>query len=206
MQVSENRRQIRELMDEVVQILYNLADLTWGHEDTFRRPKLLTALENLKIEMLYVHCECNKISAVQPPGFHGVRSRFKAWRKRDDLEAKIGCLKERVSKCYTQFTAFSVARIEHNTLRIEQTAIINHVENQVKARRLEGMMAQVLLETPFGQNVMNRTVEIISADPTHSSLESQYMSAQTMGLITLLEGLLISGKLVLNGPSFHSYL
>ncbi|KAJ7891229.1 hypothetical protein B0H14DRAFT_1070757 [Mycena olivaceomarginata] len=152
--------------------------------------------------MLYVHCECNKISAVQPPGFHGVRSRFKAWRKRDDLEAKIGCLKERVSKCYTQFTAFSVARIEHNTLRIEQTAIINHVENQVKVRRLEGMMAQVLLETPFGQNIMNRTVEIISADPTHSSLESQYMSAQTMGLITLLEGLLISGKLVLNGPLF----
>jgi hypothetical protein len=48
MQVSENRRQIRELMDEVVQILYNLADLTWDHEDTFRRPKLLTALENLK--------------------------------------------------------------------------------------------------------------------------------------------------------------
>jgi hypothetical protein len=88
-------------------------------------------------------------------------------------------LKEHVSRCYSQFTvsnsssiqflcsclsqAFSVARIEHNTLRIEQTAIINHVENQVKARRLEGMMAQVLLDTPFGQNVMNRTVEIISA-------------------------------------------
>ncbi|KAJ7791251.1 hypothetical protein B0H14DRAFT_199014 [Mycena olivaceomarginata] len=64
------------------------------------------------------------------------------------------------------------------------------------------MMPQVLLETQFGQNVMNRTVEIISADPAHSSLESQYMSAQTMGLITLLEGLLISGKLVLNGPLF----
>jgi hypothetical protein len=47
-QVNENRRQIRELTDEVVQILYNLADLTWGHEERFRRPKLLTALENLK--------------------------------------------------------------------------------------------------------------------------------------------------------------
>jgi hypothetical protein len=66
--------------------------------------------------------------------------------------------------------AFSAARIERNTLhieqntlRIEQTLIVNNVENQVKARRLEGMMAQVLLETQFGQNVMNRTVEIISA-------------------------------------------
>ncbi|KAJ7754905.1 hypothetical protein B0H14DRAFT_416934 [Mycena olivaceomarginata] len=198
--VNENRRQIRELMDEVVQILYNLADLTWGHEDTFRRPKLLTALENLKTEMLYVYCECDKISTVQPPGLRGVRSRFKAWRKRDDLEAKIGCLKEHVSKCYSQFTAFSAARNEQNTLRLEQTVIVNHVESQVKARRLEGMMAQVLLETPFGQNVVNQTMEIISADPNHSSLESQYMSAQTMSLIASLEGLLISGKLVLDGP------
>jgi hypothetical protein len=59
--------------------------------------------------------------------------------------------------------AFSAARIEQNTLRIEQTLIVNNVENQAKAQRLEGMMAQVLLETPFGQNVMNKTVEIISA-------------------------------------------
>ncbi|KAJ7815481.1 hypothetical protein B0H14DRAFT_1407340 [Mycena olivaceomarginata] len=64
------------------------------------------------------------------------------------------------------------------------------------------MMAQVLLETQFGQNVMNQTVEIISADPTHSSLESQYMSAQILCLITSLEGLLTSGKLVLDGPLF----
>jgi hypothetical protein len=135
--------------------------------------------------MLYVHSKCRKISSVQLPGLRGVRSQFKAWRKRDDLEEKIRRLKEHVSKCYSQFTvstifymilvlmslqAFSAARIERNTLhieqntlRIEQTLIVNNVENQVKARRLEGMMAQVLLETQFGQNVMNRTVEIISA-------------------------------------------
>jgi hypothetical protein len=48
MQVSENRRQIRELTDEVVHILYDLARLTKGHEDVFRGPELLSALENLK--------------------------------------------------------------------------------------------------------------------------------------------------------------
>jgi hypothetical protein len=46
-------------------------------------------------------------------------------------------------------------------------------------------------------------LHIFSKDPTHSSLESQYMSAQTMCLITSLEGLLISGKLVLDGPIFN---
>jgi hypothetical protein len=48
MQVNENRRQIRDLTDEVVQILYDLAKLTRGHEDTFRGPEFLSALENLK--------------------------------------------------------------------------------------------------------------------------------------------------------------
>ncbi|KAJ7837074.1 hypothetical protein B0H14DRAFT_3141597 [Mycena olivaceomarginata] len=198
--VNENRQQIRDLTDEVVQILYDLAKLTRGHEDTFRGPEFLSVLENLKTELLYVHSKTRKLSPVQLPGLRGVRSRFKAWQKRDDLEGNIGCLKEHVSKCYSRFTAFSAARNEQNTLRLEQTVIVNHVESQVKAQRLEGMMAQVLLETPFGQNVANRTMEIILADPTHSSLESQYMSAQMMSLIALLEGLLISGKLVLDGP------
>jgi hypothetical protein len=48
MQVNENQRQIRDLTDEVVQILYDLAKLTRVHEDTFRGPEFLSALENLK--------------------------------------------------------------------------------------------------------------------------------------------------------------
>jgi hypothetical protein len=58
---------------------------------------------------------------------------------------------------------FSSARIERTTLRVEQTLIVNSVENQVKLRRLEGMVAQLLLETQFGENVMNQTIEAISS-------------------------------------------
>ncbi|KAF8127751.1 hypothetical protein K438DRAFT_926125 [Mycena galopus ATCC 62051] len=83
---------------------------------------------------------------------------------------------------------------------MEQRSIVNNVENQVKVRRLEGMMAQLLLETQFGQNAMDRAVEIISSDPTHATLESQYLSAQTMCLIDSLQKLLISGNLVLGAP------
>ncbi|KAJ7791249.1 hypothetical protein B0H14DRAFT_3890761 [Mycena olivaceomarginata] len=101
--VNENRRQIRELTEDVVRVLYDLAKLTKGQEDTFRGPELLSALESLKAEMLYVHSKCRKLSSVQLPGLRGVRSQFKAWRKRDDLEEKIGRLKEHVSKCYSQF-------------------------------------------------------------------------------------------------------
>ncbi|KAJ7791252.1 hypothetical protein B0H14DRAFT_3890770 [Mycena olivaceomarginata] len=102
--VNENRRQIRELTEDVVRVLYDLAKLTKGHEDTFRGPELLSALESLKAEMFYVHSKCCKISSVQLPGLRGVRSQFKAWRKRNNLEENIGHLKEHVSKCYSQFT------------------------------------------------------------------------------------------------------
>ncbi|KAF8128302.1 hypothetical protein K438DRAFT_915966 [Mycena galopus ATCC 62051] len=86
---------------------------------------------------------------------------------------------------------------------MEQTLLVDKVENQVKAQRLEGMMAQVLLETRFGQNVTNQTMEIISFDPAHETLESQYLSAQTMRLIDSLQKLVISGKLVLDAPLHH---
>ena len=82
------------------------------------------------------------------------------------------------------FQAFSTARIEqttariedasvqavNSTLRVEQTLIVNNVESQVKLRRLEGMMARVLLETQFGQNVLNQTMEIIASVSTFDLL------------------------------------
>jgi hypothetical protein len=59
--------------------------------------------------------------------------------------------------------AFSVARSEHTSLRIEQTLVVNHVENQVTLRRMEGLMSRVLLKDEFGQDFVNRTIEIISS-------------------------------------------
>ncbi|KAJ7696144.1 hypothetical protein B0H16DRAFT_843515 [Mycena metata] len=202
--VRENRRRIRELATDVLRTLADLADLIRGEEDTFTAaPALLSALGNLKGEMIHVLSVCRKISPVERNvGFRAVGSRIKIWMKRDDLEEKIGRLKEHVNKCYLQFTAFSAARIEQRTarvegssLRVEQTLIVNNVENQVKLRRLEGMMARVLLETQFGQNALNQAMEKISADPTHESLESQYLSAQTIRLIDSLQQLQSSGRL-----------
>ncbi|KAF8143061.1 hypothetical protein K438DRAFT_2029754, partial [Mycena galopus ATCC 62051] len=198
--VSENRRQIRELTEDVVHTLYELANLTRGHERAFQGSELLRTLEILKAEMLHVQSKCLKITPVQLPGFRRIGSEFRAWRKRNDLAARIEHLKQHVRECFLKFTAFAAARIEQTTIRIEQTLILDKVEKQVNARRLEGMMAQVLLETQFGQNIMNQTMEIISSDLTHATLESQYLSAQTMCLINSLEQLLTSGRLVLGGP------
>ncbi|KAF7357936.1 Tetratricopeptide repeat family [Mycena venus] len=208
----ENRRRIRDLTDDVLRTLADLADLTRGKEDTFQAPALLSALGNLKAEMLHVLSLCYEMSpAEQRGGIRALGSHIKIWIKREDLEMEIGRLKEHVNKCYLQFTAFAAARIEqtsvqvaYTTLRVEQSLILNNVENQVRLRRLEGMMARVLLETQFGQSVMDQTIEIISADLSHSSLESQYLTVQAMRLIDSIRHLTTRGSLVLDSSVWES--
>ncbi|KAK7006016.1 hypothetical protein R3P38DRAFT_3214940 [Favolaschia claudopus] len=217
-QVRRNRRQVRELTQDILHTLYQLASLTHNKEDTFCEPELLGALESLKAEMLYIHSRCLKLSPVQLSGLRGIPSHLKVWRKRDDLEKKIARLRENVNKCFLQFTAsylplmvseraFAAARTEHiavkiadTTLRIEQRLIIDNVETRIKTRRLEGMVAQLLLESEFGRRKLSQTVEIISADPTLQSLESQYLSAQFKSLVDSFERLLASGRLSFELP------
>ncbi|KAJ7142786.1 hypothetical protein C8R44DRAFT_726116 [Mycena epipterygia] len=212
--VGENRRRIRDLTDDILRTLGHLADLSRGHGNSFQAPELLTALENLKARTL-------------PPahtrGLRGFGTQFKAWMKRDDIEGEIRRLREHVNTCYLQFTvinasiqkAFSTARTEHTSrrventsLRVEQALVVNNVQNHVQLQRLETMMARVLLETQFGQNIMNQTIEIISSvrhfdlcdkfmkltllkDPTHRTIEFQYLSIQTLHLVDALEELLL---------------
>ncbi|KAJ6594601.1 hypothetical protein B0H19DRAFT_65986 [Mycena capillaripes] len=216
--VSENRRRIRDLTNDVLRTLSDLDNLTRGQEDTFLAPALLSALGNLKGEMLHVCSICEEITPIERPGFRKIGSQIKIWMKRDDIEKKIEHLKAHVNKCYLQFMTFSTARteqttarIEHSTvciedtslqavnttLRVEQTLIVNNAESQVRLQHLEGMVAQMLLETQFGQNVLTQAVQIISSDPNHESLESQYVSLQTTHLIDAVQKLWLSGNLVL---------
>ncbi|KAK7006036.1 Tetratricopeptide repeat family [Favolaschia claudopus] len=200
----ENQRQIRDLTQDIVRTLYELANLTRGKEGVFHGPELLGALQGLKAEMLKVHSKCLKISPIPLPGFRGIRFHLKAWRKRDELEKQIGRLRERVQNCISQFTAFSAARTEHlaaetahRTLRIEKRLIVDNIENQVKARRLEGLMARVMLDSEFGHCKLRETAENISADSSFQTLEYQYVSAQLSSLINSIKPMLASEDLSL---------
>ncbi|KAJ7640783.1 hypothetical protein DFH06DRAFT_622303 [Mycena polygramma] len=212
--VRENRRRIRGLTNDILRTLADLANLTRGHEDAFQAPALLSALGNLKAEMLHVLSVCREISPAERPGFQRLGSQLRVWMKRDNLEQKIGRLKEHVNTCYLQFTAFSAARIEQSTariednsldtvnttLRVEQAVIVHNLESQLKLRRLEGMMTRVLLDTQFGQTVMNQTIEIIASDTRHESIEFQYLSLQSLRLVDSLRQMLMCGNLVLHAP------
>jgi hypothetical protein len=56
-QVSENRRQIQELVEDVVRTLCDLENLTRENEGTFQGPDLLHTLENLKKWVLLFMCQ-----------------------------------------------------------------------------------------------------------------------------------------------------
>ncbi|KAJ7226278.1 hypothetical protein C8J57DRAFT_1481734 [Mycena rebaudengoi] len=203
--VRENRRRIQEVVDDTLGTLAQLANLSRGHEDNFQAQELLDALGNLKApymnsepslrDMLHVLSVTQKISAPEPrSGFRGLQSQLKSWLEREDVEAQVKCLNKHVKKCYMQFTVFSAARIEHTSARIENTSvrveqrlIVNSVEHQAKLQRLEGMVTRVLVQTQFGHDVMNRTMEIVASDPGHQSIESQFLSLQAMHLIDAFE-------------------
>ncbi|KAF7305761.1 Tetratricopeptide repeat family [Mycena chlorophos] len=213
--VSENRRQIRELANDILRMLSDLADLTRGREEEVQTPALLAALGSLKAEMLHALDVCRHTDPVeQKSRLRELKSQFKGWRKRDKVEAEIRRLKENVSKCLLTFSAFSAARVEQTTaqivhttketqhaaldgidatLRVEQRIIVDGVESQVKMRKLETMMAKVLLETSFGQSVMERTIRVISSDQGHVTIESQYVSTQTLRLIPLVQRVVSGG-------------
>ncbi|KAJ7467014.1 hypothetical protein FB451DRAFT_1560946 [Mycena latifolia] len=202
--VGENRRRVQELTDDMLRTLADLATLTRRHEYAFHKPELLSALGNLKEDMYSVLVQSRRFVPDERPGFHRLKCQIKGWLKRDHVEAEIRRLKEHVNKCYLHFMVFSAARIEHTSLRVEQVLIINNVENQVKLRRLEGMMARVLLETQFGQSVMNETVKVISSDPMHESLESRYLSMQTLRLINSLQNSMACSDFVLDEALWDS--
>ncbi|KAJ7142782.1 hypothetical protein C8R44DRAFT_846614, partial [Mycena epipterygia] len=200
--VGENRRRIRDLADDILRTLGHIADLSRGHGNSFQAPELLTALGNLKADMLYVYSVASRtLPAARTRGLRGFGTQFKAWMKRDDIEGEIRRLREHSNNCYLQFTAFSTARTEHTSrrventsLRVEQALVVSHVENHVRLQRLETMMARVLLETQFGQNIMNQTIEIISSDFTHKTIEFQYLSIQTLHLVDALRERLLRGS------------
>ncbi|KAJ7762574.1 hypothetical protein B0H16DRAFT_1719026 [Mycena metata] len=187
--VRKNSVFISELAEDVPSTLAGLQKLTVGRESGFEAPQLLHALANLKAEMLYVLSKTKRLAPSDGTGLRRLSSKFKAWVRRKDIEADIQNLKEHVNKCYIQFTAFSAARTEYATLRLDNSTLAYAVESSARLHRLEGMMAQLLLGTPFGNTVMQRTAETIASDLSHESLEWKYLSAQTTRLVGSLERL-----------------
>ncbi|KAJ6555048.1 hypothetical protein DFH09DRAFT_1166194 [Mycena vulgaris] len=237
--VTKNRRRLRDLTNEILHILVEIANLTRGREAMFDTPALLGAVGNLKEEMEHVLEDCRSmIPAEDRTLSRRVLSKIRLWGRAGAIEDEIERLREHANACLSTFTMASIGRIEQRTagiqrsaaqiedstariedtagriediasqaantsLRIEQTMLVNELENQVRLQRLQGMIPGVLLNTGFGQDFMHRTIEVISCDETHSSLEAQYLAVQVTHLIDCVRRLLAGNKFVFNAPAWN---
>ncbi|KAJ6594702.1 hypothetical protein B0H19DRAFT_1284327 [Mycena capillaripes] len=166
--VRANETHLRALGDDIVRTLADLRDVAVGQENAFLAPQLVCALAGLKRDMLYTLSVTDDLTPGRTPGLRGLCSRFTAWLRREDVEIEIRNLKERVTKCYIQFTAFSVVRTEYTALRIEQAMLLQSAENSAKLQRLEGIITQLLLDIHF--RVHRTTIPITQHESEDGSI------------------------------------
>lgn len=54
-------------------------------------------------DMLHVLAVTRQVAPKRGAGLRGLRSQFKSWLRREDIEVEIENLKQHMNKCYIQF-------------------------------------------------------------------------------------------------------
>ncbi|KAJ7658318.1 ankyrin repeat-containing domain protein [Mycena polygramma] len=123
-EVGENKENLADLKEEVVNTVKQLQSLAQEHEDKAPTEQLLQALKSLTEQLETIGEKCQALAHSK-----GVSGFVKAWFKRNKIEAEIQELKENRTNCCTQFQLLSTARTEKNTAqtkvlatRIDETA------------------------------------------------------------------------------------
>ncbi|KAJ7592433.1 hypothetical protein C8J56DRAFT_1023535, partial [Mycena floridula] len=171
-----NKETTTRLSNEIAQDLSELESLLAGY--SFRPgDELYAALDVVKQEMIVVHEECEKLipKANKTNVLAVPKAKFKAWRKRDDIEAELVQMKSRVHNCLSKFTAYSTARIERTSHRMEYALVGHIVENRVQSQRLGGLLETYLISTPAGAQIVQQFASIACNDHSHATIEYQYL-------------------------------
>ncbi|TFK44277.1 hypothetical protein BDQ12DRAFT_730351 [Crucibulum laeve] len=201
--VTQNRQRLRELTGDVVQTLSDLENLSKRHESVLEGvSELEESLRRVQTEISYVHTRCQKMMPRSSTNqLSVVKAKVKAWHMRDDIESDIIRLKERVQSCYAQFTAFTAARVEHTSIRIEHTLLIQGTESQSNLRRLEILMTRMLLDTQFGQQIIQQVGQSVTTDFGEYSIETQYLRLQISRVADTLHNITAVQSVIAEEPS-----
>ncbi|KAJ7592510.1 hypothetical protein C8J56DRAFT_1126848 [Mycena floridula] len=149
--------------------------------------QLYVELHDVKQEMTAVHEICVKlIPKADKTVMSLTRAKLKAWRKRDNIEAELIQLKNRVHDCLFKFTVYSTARIERAAYRLEHSFVGQIVESRIQSQHIGGILETYLIKTPAGAQIVQQVVAIASDDRAHRTLESQYLH---LVVIRLLESI-----------------
>ncbi|KAJ7592548.1 hypothetical protein C8J56DRAFT_928931 [Mycena floridula] len=181
-----NKETSNRLSTEIARDLSKLQSLMHGY--SFQADEQLYAeLHDVKQEMTAVHEICVElIPKADKTVMSLTRAKLKAWRKRDNIEAELIQLKNRVHDCLFKFTVYSTARIERASYRLEHSVVGQIVESRIQSRRIGGILETYLIRTPAGAQIVQQVAAIASDDRAHRTLESQYLH---LVVIRLLESI-----------------
>ncbi|KAJ6460847.1 hypothetical protein C8R47DRAFT_118153 [Mycena vitilis] len=121
--VGENRKNLADLGRQVEDTVQDLETLAQGHGSNAPTGELLTALNNLTMQLKAVNTNCQALTRTQVGGLPGF---VKSWFKREKIEAEIENLKENRKDCCAQFQLLSLTRVEGHAVRIETIGV--HIE------------------------------------------------------------------------------
>ncbi|KAL0959738.1 hypothetical protein HGRIS_011429 [Hohenbuehelia grisea] len=164
--VGHNRARLRQLAGDVVHDIADIQEFCQVHyelQNTIGAQDLREGLENVARELSYVLHRCEKFSQ------HGTKMRGKlmAWINRNDIEADIVRLKDRVQACHTRFLSFSSARTEQNVLLLLY-------EHRCRTQQLGQLVPSMLLENKTnGVGVPEAIEDALPGDIMYTYLRQQ---------------------------------
>ncbi|KDR80459.1 hypothetical protein GALMADRAFT_136937 [Galerina marginata CBS 339.88] len=133
-QVRQTLDQLKQFCDEQEEILSNANDMK-------------VALSDLIKDMELVYDKCSGIKSVTAKKkIDKFKATFGAWKNRNKVQSEIKELMNRVNRCYTQFTMFSIMRIEKRQVissdtRAQTSNIIwNGIPSTVSDERIIGFI------------------------------------------------------------------
>ncbi|KAJ7592488.1 hypothetical protein C8J56DRAFT_478645 [Mycena floridula] len=174
--VRGNQKTTSRLSTEIARDLCQLESLLDGY--SFRNGyKLYAALDLVKQEMMMIHEECMGFMTKPETTkvWSSTKMKFKAWRKRDQIETRLARLENRVRDCLSRFTAHSTMRTEGTSHRMEH-ALIGHIaESRIQTQRIGGILETYLIGTSHGAQIVEQVAAIGCSDLSHKSIEYQYL-------------------------------
>jgi len=204
----QNKKRLHDLTNDVLQGLIDLEIYYKGRERVLDgSAELQTALDDLQNEMRQVLEHCF-ITFPETTGgrIAAAKADFKAWTKRNDIEADIVRLKEHVHACHLRFTTIASARIEYASTRIEQaSARLEHAllvlnnEQRERLSRMENMVARLLVDTQVDCTGAREFKPL--SNTCYGDIEQQYLRLQVKRIVDSLEKLTASGSFTAEEPA-----
>lgn len=203
--IPQNRRNARKLSQEVLTGLFEVEKFYEARSELLEgSPELDEALQHLAQHMRIVRTRCYELLTPSNKKFGKLRAAFKAWMECDKIEQEIMDLRERVSACYTRFTAFTIARLEQpisridiKTTRIEEKILVFDENQRMTLGRIEVAIATL----QRGDTGSMESITVHSLAPSSDVIDALYLHRQIETISSTLTNLALSTTLANEQPT-----